>query len=259
MNADRSLVVVLTCARPAGAPDYLPETLAALDNEGALGAWQKHVICDGPALAGHFPGWRIHATESRRGTREAHWRAFWLAAALGAERLVFFEDDVQPCRNAVKWLLEVTIPNNVCAVLPHDFKEVPEGAVPGLYARPANGLYSRGMWGCQALVLPARTVYYLVGRDPRARATDRPESVDRALGIELDCSPWPHVAICAPSLADHVGEASTGTSARLHRTRNFAGRQFDATSLSFSLDDSQNLDLPCPVCYTRQAEEGRRR
>src|SRR4029450_9082507 len=92
------MVVVSTCPRPGA--DYLRETLAGLDRAGAADL-PKLVLSDGPLRRGCA---RRPESLSRRAYL---WAASRTAVAAGVERLLYFEDDIAPCTNAVLRMLAI--------------------------------------------------------------------------------------------------------------------------------------------------------
>jgi hypothetical protein len=245
-----TLVVVLTTARPGGA-DYLAETLDALDREGADDR-AKYVVSDGPLPGGRWryshldgAGWGVSASFVVRGSRNGHWRALYLAAALDADRLLFFEDDARPVRNAVRYLLDLQVPEGVGMVSCCDIREVAEGAEPGIYVRPAMGTRRKGFQTSVALVVPGRTVRDLVRRDPLAYLADRPDTADMALGAALEASAIPYYGVLVPGLFRHAGDVSCVPGSPIRQARNLPAEPFDALSLP---REPRLHGAPCARC-----------
>jgi len=227
-------VVVSTCPRPRGA-NYLAGTLERLDAAGAHGL-DRMVLSDGP-LEGACDWPNIERVPARRSTRENLWQAFRLALEVQAERLLYFEDDLWPCRNAVARMVAVPVPEGTALVSYHDkrWRSLGRTAV-GVHVVPAPDVDGKGFWGSQALSIPRRALEYLATRDPYAiRTANTARNCDRVLEDYVAVSPWPRIAYHAPSLIRHVGEVSVAhpdrTNPPTHIPWNYAGDDFDALSL----------------------------
>ncbi len=228
----RAVVIVSTC--PRAGVDYLPDTLAALDAAGAA-ALDRLVLSDGPRPEGCR--WPIITRDPpAHSTRANLWQAFRAALAMNAERLLYFEDDVYACRNAVARMAAVEIPRAVALVSFHDKKQILERRAPGLHMVPAPDTDGRGFWGLQAVAIPRRALEYLVQLDPFSiRTGNTRRNGDRVLEDFLARSPWPAVAYHSPSLVRHTGEVSAAHPDRFqanqHVPINYAGDEFDAGEL----------------------------
>jgi hypothetical protein len=202
------IITIITCDRPRGA-SYLHQTATGLLREGALDCDERVILGDGSEPAPEA-GWETRAVFPKGGVRGNMWAAFRLAIAAGHERLIFCEDDIVPCKNAVHRILQLDIPPDVSFVDFHDMKELREsGLPPGLHNLLSNGLDSRGYWGTQCMLFPRRTLEWLVQWDPMSIARwDPPQGADRTLGWMLQWSPWPLYAAHLPRLVRHVGSVS---------------------------------------------------
>ncbi len=229
--ANSYIVVVSTCPR-AGA-DYLPDTLAALDREGAADL-RKVVLSDG-TLATKCD-WPVRVREpAARSTRANLWDAFRLAVEAGAERLLYFEDDIVPCKNAIARMLAVECPERAALLSFHDKKRRLRRAH-GLHLAPARDIDRAGFWGLQAVSIPRRTLEYLVTKDPYSVwRFNVARHGDRAVEEFVVRSPWPRVAYHVPSLVRHVGVVSAAHPDRFRPNRHvpetYMGDDFDAMSL----------------------------
>lgn len=244
-----SLVAVLTTKRPAGA-DYLGETVLALDSEGAEEADARWVMSDGPLPTGRKKflveeGWKSCESSEARGSRNGHWRALYLAAALDADRLLFFEDDARPVKNAVRYLLGMQIPDGVGMVTCCDIREVGEDSDRGIYVRPAMGTRRKGFQTAVALVISGRTVRDLVRRDPLAYFADRVLTGDMALGAALEACAMPYYGVFVPGLFRHAGDVSCFAGAPVRQARNLPPDGFDALELP---PEPRLFGAPCTRC-----------
>ena len=165
------------------------------------------------------------------------WWAFRIAWESGYERLIFCEDDVTPCRNAIARVLCTEVPASAAFVDFHDMKELRGRATnAGLFAVPSMGLNGQGYWGNQCMLFPRRTIGWLLQRDPMSVPRGNPpQGADIALGWLLSRSPWPTYAVHLPRLVRHVGAVSSahpGSTLDAERaTPDYLGDDFDALTL----------------------------
>jgi hypothetical protein len=170
------------------------------------------------------------------------WAAFRLARARKARRLLYLEDDIRPCRNAVKRMLSLEVPETTSLITFHDVKEF-RGPTPwGLYRMRYSGREGDGLWGSQAFLLSGQLIDFLCDHDPGAVWKRRGGSFsDRVLECFLSQSGINYYASHLPCLVEHRGEVSAahpGKQLDRRQTTNFAGLDFDATSLpSYELQD----------------------
>jgi hypothetical protein len=226
-----AMVIVSTCPRPGA--DYLPETLQALDRVGAADL-PKMVLSDGPLPQPcRWPA-RVR-TPAARSSRANLWDAFRIAVDARVERLLYFEDDVIPCRNAVTRMLAVRCPPEAGLLSFHDKKRGLRSSQ-GLHVVSARDSDGYGFWGLQAVVLPRCTLTYLAAKDPYSiwtRNTSR--HGDRVVEQFVAASPWPKVAHHIPSLVRHVGTVSVAHPDRRWPNRHvpdtYVGDDFDALTL----------------------------
>lgn len=242
------IVAVSTCRRPGGV-SYLGETLASLDAAGAR-EHGRFIVSDGPPPDVCPDGWRVLADPSGpHGSTSNLWAALRLAHTEGPSRLLFVEDDTVWCTNAVRAAAALEVPADVAFVaLFH--------AAHGLLRDPQSGRNERdgldvqpfqGPIYCfnQALVLPARTVAYLVRRDPNELPANERlwgphgevgNASDRVLGAFCFASPWPRYGVVQPNFVQHIG-AQTAVEPRARnasdrtaqiRSRTFRGLNYDA-------------------------------
>lgn len=219
-----------TCARPGGV-SYLGATLAALDRAGADGV-ARCVLVDGPELPEVPAGWELLPGQPRRigGTLQL-WRAFRLAAERSAERVLYCEDDITPCQNAIRYLLTLQIPEDVAFIDARVLREDLQGA-PGL-RRVELTQRRRPYWGTQALILPLRTCEWLIGRDPLSLPIgDHEKHGDLILGELAGRSPWPRYGAHLPRLVRHDGVVSSAhDGVSRPATAGWPGEAFDAMTI----------------------------
>jgi len=223
-------VTITTCARPGGV-SYLRETAEALLREGADHCTYKAVIVDG-VLDDKPRGWTTVSHVLVCSVRAVMWRAFRYAKQRDVDMLLYCEDDITPCRNAVRHILQTRVPEDCAFVDFHDMVELRSGASRGLHVRRFDGLLRHKYIGNQCMMFPRRTIDWLVQRDPVYDYAPV-HHADAALGKLLEASPWPQYGICVPALVRHIGEVSAahpelslrGSVARL--PTNYYGDDFD--------------------------------
>lgn len=237
-------IAVLTCDRPNGF--YVIETLRQIDKEGGAGL-DRRLYVDGSVeflerlehrlRDGGTKGWSIVHLGENLGSTEAMRRLVVASAALGGD-LLFFEDDLLLCRNAVKRMIAQRVPDDVGIVTFFDMKEVAPGAAPGLYRRPADGHHGSGFWGAQCLRIHRESLAYLADRNWLERGQGDPRmSSDLIMGRLLASHPFrKHLAIHIPNLVEHVGKSSACFNGltlgpRWRRASNFIGTEQDAAPL----------------------------
>jgi len=239
------MLAMTSCERPDGAR-YLPGTLAAINREGAYIARPKILVVDGSFRK----IWREEAWNSsflphdwiciehggeRRGNRWAMWQIFRMFMAEGVGKLLYCEDDIVPCRNALLRAARIEVPDDVAFIDFHDMKELP-GKPPGYHRVPAMGHDGVGYWGNQLMLFPRRTVEWLLSRNVRG-IIGGPNAADYALGRLLVDSPWPMYLAHLPCLVRHMGAVSVAhpdhelLPGRLPTS--YPGDDFDALSLSW--------------------------
>jgi hypothetical protein len=231
------MISVLTCAARG---QYLAQTIASIDRAGgAEYPGPKVIHVDGPADGvPRFEGWDVVAlSPARGGARRAMLDIVGRAAAAGVELLLYFEDDVLLCRNAIRAMIEIGVPEPLgfvtyCDLLWHPVPPLELQAFPGC---PRNApVADGGFVGCQALALPLRTL-------ERLSTTPAPQWIDRNncdATIGTSCEVYGVV----DSLANHVGADSCimgATYTRLRVVRGWRGEDFDADVVprTFELGD----------------------
>ncbi|HEU0081832.1 MAG TPA: hypothetical protein VFQ87_03095 [Bradyrhizobium sp.] len=221
----RNIVVVLTTPKR---PQYLAQTLRDLDACGGHAIPRRVVAVDGPLrdvlkLRALPRGWELmQVGPGGRGNRECFANVCRKVAAMpGAGDLLFFEDDVTGCANALTALDRLQVPDDVGFIQAFDHRNrLPDATAPMLLRlatdEPEDGLW---FWGNQALKIPSRTVAHLA-QQPADRfvqgvAWDQTErsltyGADVWLGAHAASSwaPWQVYGLIAPSLFQHTGGIS---------------------------------------------------
>lgn len=236
-------IAVLTCER---AGFYVGETIHQIAREGGA-SLPRRLYLDGSeefakALACRLrpyggDSWELVRLGEGLGSSEAMRRLVVHAAQEGRD-LLFFEDDLLLCRNAVSRMIAQHVPDDVGIVTFFDMKEIKPGSAPGLYRRPADGGGGKGFWGAQCLKFSSESLIWLAEHDwmVESRGDSRMAS-DILMGRVMAKHPERRkLAVHIPCLVEHVGHSSAcfpglSLSPRWRRATNFMGRHFDAMSL----------------------------
>lgn len=232
--------VISVITAPTLRTKYTEATLAAIEEEG--GKDVDRLIC--------YDGWKLATTPdesnewSRRGwrgwnqrvkhdgpsgTRHMMWWTFEQALSMGADRLLYMEDDLHLSRNAITRALAVDVPDDVAHVTFYDHKEFPaEEPRPtdGLHRIEGMGKLNRGMWGSLMMLVPRRTMEFVVQRPANGWHDPWPHkrsAGDCVLVWALLKSSTPRWAVHIPSLVDHVGEESSIEQRRVRKAAWFDG------------------------------------
>jgi hypothetical protein len=101
---------------------------------------------------------------------------------------------------------------------------------------PARDSDGHGFWGLQAVLIPRRTLEYLVKRDPYSVwAFNTARHGDRVVETFVGTSPWPRLAYHVPSLVRHIGTVSVAHPDRRFPNKHvpdlYLGDEFDALTL----------------------------
>lgn len=213
-------ISVLTAPR---ARPYLGATLRSLNAAGAC-ARPRRVFVDGGADAqaeaerlasaqagapGALP-WAVERLPGAPlGVRRAMRAVLARALDLGADLLLYAEDDVLAAAGAVDEAFAAGVPPGLALVSLWDRKELPGARrLPrGIHDVPLRGRDRRGLHGACALLLPRRSIEWIL-----ARPDDWPghaDGADVALSWWLRDSPWQRRGVHVPSLFEHVGDVSS--------------------------------------------------
>lgn len=208
------IIAVSTCIREGGV-SYLSETLGSLWLAGAGLASKsgRVVFSDGPPpkeFEEHSERWSMEVTSMERSSSRTNlWAAIRMAAREGVERLIYFEDDVIACQQAIERMVTVPILNKTGLVTFHDYKEIEAGKPDGLYVVPITGRYATGFWGLQSVVFSWGGIQTLAKRDPFSVYTElRKNNGDRTVEKFLNDSRYDKIQVHVPALVRHTGEHS---------------------------------------------------
>lgn len=218
----RSLITVITTARRAslsepegqGAPaSYLRETLESIDANGGKNVTRLLLHDSTVKTDGLSHEWTpVHLPGGPHGTRTMMWRALKAAYDVGADRLIYAEDDITLCKNGIEYLTEMKIYPKHGLITAFDPRHLPAGADQGLYEHDM-----RQFWCSQLIVFPSWSIQHLLRYDPHAFkgpqwAADNPKnSADSVAGHMLAESLYDLFGILIPCLAQHRGAVSTIT------------------------------------------------
>lgn len=226
----KDLLTVLTCPR---GKNYLPDTLASLDRGGARSI-DRFVLVDGRAQGFSRPGWSVDTVNhTPQGSLHALFATLRWARNHDVDRLLYFEDDVVVCKNAIPRMLAVGVPENLAFVSFFDMKEMSYAAPPGMYEMSPMGNDGRGFWGMQSVLLPRRTIEFILRNEDRIRRFGNKQSGETLFGYEL-LKDGQKYGVHVPNLVEHVGDVSaiwSWTPSVNRRSTSFPGESFDAASL----------------------------
>jgi hypothetical protein len=249
------MIVVLTTPRR---PQFLGRTLVELDRAGAAG--QERLLCVDGAVQDILRlrvvprGWQIISVASGNAVNTQiafHGVCAAIARRVGTDDVLFFEDDIVPCRNAVTGLGLIPVPDDCGYLVAFDHRNVLTSPAPRLLlvmADDPNGPQRGwGFWGNQALKLPRRTIAHLAKQ--RTDRTYVPHVRSRLYGSDVwlgfnaatEGAPWRFYGLLAPSLFQHIGAVSAvGTHWALKgRTALNFRADFDALALAELLPASE--------------------
>lgn len=247
------MISVLTCAKRG---QYLAQTIASIDRSGgAEYSGPKFIHVDGPAdeiPAGPWrDGWEVVSlSPARAGTRLAMLAIMKRAAAAGVETLLYFEDDVVLCKNAIRAMVEIGVPAPLgfvtyCDLMLSGPAPLELVAFPGC---PRNApVADGGFRGCQALAV-GRAVIERLATDPVPHWITR-HDVDAVMGTSCE------IYGVVDSLANHVGAESLIrdlTYQRLPNPLGWRGEHFDADVVprAFVMNDpGERCHFHCGVLH----------
>lgn len=201
----KTILAVSTCPRPQEAT-YVEATLVSIDAAGADLCDQKIIVSDGPFDRNKLPPpggkpWDVIEYAGPSGSSVAMWRIFEEAIKLGADQLIFAEDDIIMAKNAIARILQVGIPDDLLFVTYFDPDRFRPKAAPGLYRFPTR------VYMCnQCFMIPRRSMEYLL-----QKGIGDTVSSDTSIVIQGGRSPWPWYGSHCPCLVEHVGAISQAT------------------------------------------------
>ncbi len=249
------MIVVLTTPRR---PQFLGRTLLELDRAGAAG--QQRIVCVDGAVQDILRlrvlprGWEVVSigTGNAANTQIAfHGVCVEIDRRPGTDDVLFFEDDIVPCRNAVTGFGLIPVPDHCGFLAAFDHRNVLRSPSPRLLLvaadDPSGPQGSWGFWGNQALKIPRRTIEHLTKQ--RTDRTYLPGVRSRLYGSDVWLgdhaasrhAPWQVYGLLAPSLFQHIGAVSAvGTHWSLQgRTAANFRADFDALTLPELLPASE--------------------
>lgn len=244
---ETQVIAVLTTPRR---PQFLSRTLLGLDLAGAAGQ-ERVLFVDGSVQAilrlRVIPrGWDVRSvgTGNAANTQIAfHAVCAAIDRRPGADDVLFFEDDIVCCQNAVAGFGLIPVPDDCGYLVAFDHRNVLRSPAPRLLKIAADDISGPqggwGFWGNQALKLPRRTIAHLAKQ--RTDRTYLPNVRTRLYGSDVWLgdnaasarAPWPVYGLIAPSLFQHIGAVSAvGTHWSLEgRTAVNFRADFDALTL----------------------------
>jgi hypothetical protein len=209
------LITVLTTPRR---PQYLAATLAGLDAAGARDHAPRWVCVDGeimPVLLARVvpSGWGVVSVGIGNGSRVSLQRVCELARRQpGGGDLLYFEDDLAACRNAVTAWERIAVPPDCGFLAAFDHKNLARGFEPRILRVASDDPTVGPYCGNQAIKIPGRTLAHLVQQSTAGNfGNSRLFGSDVWLGHHAAsaAAPWKVAGILAPSLFQHVGAASS--------------------------------------------------
>jgi hypothetical protein len=219
------MVLVVTTSALRGAR-YLRALIAQVEREIADG-WKGRplIVSDGPPP--FDSGWRTDASAAPGGQKHTYWRALASgvehACHAGTQQFLILEDDVELCRNALRYIAGVTVPAEFAFLSWFDGHAVPAGTEPGIHAAPA------GRFIClQAVTWTLATAATLLA-SRRAATWSEPHRGDLLVASILARRRY---GVHVPNLVEHRGvESLCSPGQRLAGIRvaaNYPGATFDA-------------------------------
>lgn len=216
------LIAMLTTPRDGAS--YVERTHAAVKAQLPAGEecllvvdGRQGPVCVGPTA---------FVTKKHKGNRAAFFEVIGHAAVY-ARPLLFLEDDIELCRNAIPYMFDFRIPDGIGWVQFFTPPPLRSGAGNGLHVGPPGT--ARFL---QAAKFSAETCLRLWSWWA-ASDIDHAGGSDVALGMaskEMQI-PW---AAHSPDLVQHIGETSTGDNTHLtwwRRSADWPGEEFDANTL----------------------------
>lgn len=231
---------ILTCPSREG---ILRDTLDGFIRSGIPKGIETVVYCDSAAPRGQshvvqepwqyrylWAGTEMHS----RGNLAAFTAIIAIAAFEKVERLLYFEDDVLPCKNAIERMISVGVPDEAAFTTFFDMKEFYPGAPHGLYEVPLRGIDGRGFWGLQAVTMNGDVLAKLHKQQHLAqRSNELRNHSDMVLIEAMEQLGYESYAAHIPCLVEHTGYTDSAIwqfeSHDISRTAtNFKGIDFDA-------------------------------
>ncbi len=245
-------ISLLTCP---GRETFLRQTLESFDRARDNIAGVERIIYRDEAYAKDISylnniraGWNVSCLfPEPQGNLRAFYQILRLAMNDNIDLLVYLEDDIVFCQNAIARMINVATrsPGNGLAFYNFfDMKEFFPGAPEGMYRVPLEGLDGRGLWGMQALAIPKKTIMNffaspLVDKKFEEESGQKLKAhSDIVFAEALKERGLTHYGAHVPCLVEHVGhEDSAIWQFQGHevsrRATNFRGENFDARQCKF--------------------------
>lgn len=237
-------IAVLTCDRPGAF--YLGDTIRQIDSEGGAPLDRRLYVDGSEGFAKRLEewlydnrriGWSVIRLGEKLGSSEAMRRLLRMETVHGTD-LLFFEDDLELCKNTVHRMVHQSVPSDTWLISFFDAKEVTDGAPIGIHRRPPNGHDRLGFRCSQALKFKAAAIRILAEADWNVYDIHRMKmGSDHLIGEILASHPTTsRIGIHIPSLVQHVGRHSAcfkgmDLTDPLRTTQHYPGREFDALTL----------------------------
>lgn len=239
MNGVPWIVVLSYHARK----QYLDETLKSIDRNGG-GCFfdsRKVVMFDGPKRDVSHLGWETASVCG--GTVLATPRSMWIilraAFRAGCPYVLYFEDDVFVCRNAILAMISMEVPDGVAFLSFCNQKvgcDSPD--VPHVEARRADAFANRpGHWGNQAIKVPRRTLELVAKAEPPNQWVTFGSDVWLGERVAARTSPENFYGIVLPAFVRHTGRE---TSIQAQQNQKWEGHRL---GLNYAGDEADALEL----------------
>lgn len=222
----------ITMVSLTGRESLTRETIVALNERGGMSGYPLELFYfapDGEHQALALPD-NVHVRPLRHDGMMVDWYKILAWVPNGAD-WIFLEDDVLPCRNAIRRIVDVELPADVGLLSFFDLRN--EWPRPGIWRNkewdgPGK---RRHLYGSQAVKIPAAVVAGMKAFGVERRPFSA--NWDTWMGVAVD-ELGLRVAHYSPSLVQHVGMLSvaypTGQKNEPNRpwTGHFPGEDFDA-------------------------------
>jgi len=218
------VLLVTTCG--GRNPEYLMRLVRQIDGSGWKG--RKIIVSDGrPSV---ICGWPTSSSARNEGQKANYWRALAVgmeeARRTGSERILILEDDVELCRNALRYMERARLPAVLDFVTWFDGHAVPARAGYGIYPVPAQSFF------CLQGVTWSRGAAETLLAAPAARQWKARHSGDILIAKILTGR---YYGVHVPNLVQHLGVKSICNPGQglsgVRIANNYPGVDFDALTL----------------------------
>lgn len=121
------------------------------------------------------------------------------------DRILFFEDDLSFCKNAIARMLATGVPDACAFTSFFDMKEFFPGTPSDLYRVPLAGIDGRGFWGLQAVLFPHETVQAFLESPIPMKKTETLKSHSDMVLVDALQTRYDSYAAHVPCLVQHEG------------------------------------------------------